>query len=156
MEDERKTKNELEELEELRKKVEAQDRELTIQNALERVRSKASAMQASDELSEVTSVLLEQFRGLGHELVTAAILVQDEASGIRECPYEIKRIERWFCHKVGEGTYGRLRDVTPGPDGHLYVLTSNTDGRAPLRSNDDKILRLKFSSEGRVPNAKRK
>ena len=73
-----------------------------------------------------------------------------------EDPFEIKRIERWFCHKVGEGTYGRLRDVTPGPDGHLYVLTSNTDGRAPLRSNDDKILRLKFSSEGQVPNAKRK
>ena len=32
-----------------------QNRELTIQNALERVRSQASAMQASDELSEVTS-----------------------------------------------------------------------------------------------------
>jgi signal transduction histidine kinase len=61
--------------------VEEQNRELTIQNALERVRSKASGMQTSDELSEVTTVLFEQFRGLGHDLIHAAIVVEDEASG---------------------------------------------------------------------------
>ena len=58
--------------------------------------------------------------------------------------YEIAGIERWFARDLGSGIYGRLRDVTVGPDGHLYVLTSNTDGRAELRPNDDKILRLKF------------
>ena len=25
--------------------------------------------------------------------------------------------------------YGRLRDASVGPDGHLYILTSNQDGR---------------------------
>ena len=58
--------------------------------------------------------------------------------------YEIASIERWFARNVINGIYGRLRDVEVGPDGHLYVLTSNHDGRAELRPNDDKILRLKF------------
>ncbi len=58
--------------------------------------------------------------------------------------YEITNIERWFARDLNKGIYGRLRDVTVGPDGHLYVLTCNTDGRAELRPNDDKILRLKF------------
>lgn len=40
------------------------------------------------------------------------------------------------------GQYGRLRDVVQGPDGALYVLTNNTDGRGNPRPGDDKILRL--------------
>ncbi len=66
---------------------------------------------------------------------------------IKDQNYEIDRIERWFARDFGNGIYGRLRDVTVGPDGHLYVLTSNTDGRAELRPNDDKILRLKFEPQ---------
>ena len=58
--------------------------------------------------------------------------------------YKVTNIERWFARDLNKGIYGRLRDVTVGPDGHLYVLTCNTDGRAELRPNDDKILRLKF------------
>jgi glucose/arabinose dehydrogenase len=60
--------------------------------------------------------------------------------------YEIAAIERWFAHDGDNGTYARLRDVVAGPDGHLYMLTSNHDGRAELRPNDDKILRLKFAA----------
>ena len=60
--------------------------------------------------------------------------------------YKVARIERWFAHDWKHGIYGRLRDVTMGPDGHLYVLTSNTDGRAELRPSDDKILRLRFQT----------
>ncbi len=60
--------------------------------------------------------------------------------------YKVTNIERWFARDPKNGIYGRLRDVTVGPDGHLYVLTSNTDGRAELRPNDDKILRLKFET----------
>ncbi|MBT5774644.1 MAG: hypothetical protein HOH95_09765, partial [Dehalococcoidia bacterium] len=52
---------------------EDQNRELMIQNALERVRARALGMQTSDELSDVTSVLLEQFRGLGHQVYGAVI-----------------------------------------------------------------------------------
>ncbi|MCK9918255.1 PQQ-dependent sugar dehydrogenase, partial [Microbacteriaceae bacterium K1510] len=39
--------------------------------------------------------------------------------------------------------YGRLRDVVEGPDGALYLLTSNRDGRGEVRPGDDKIIRLR-------------
>jgi aldose sugar dehydrogenase len=38
--------------------------------------------------------------------------------------------------------YGRLRTVVEGPDGALYLLTSNRDGRGDARRGDDRILRL--------------
>lgn len=61
----------------------------------------------------------------------------------RENDYEVKKVQRWFSYAPSRGIYGRMRDVTIGPDGHLYVTTSNTDGRAELRIHDDKILRIK-------------
>lgn len=41
-----------------------------------------------------------------------------------------------------EGEFGRLRTVTEGPDGALYVLTNNTDGRGSPRDGDDRVLRI--------------
>ncbi len=41
-----------------------------------------------------------------------------------------------------QGTYGRIRTVRVGPDGFLYVTTSNTDGRGNARVGDDKILKI--------------
>ena len=44
--------------------------------------------------------------------------------------------------RLFQDEFGRLRDVATGPDGFLYILTSNQDGRGSPESNDDKILRI--------------
>ncbi len=41
-----------------------------------------------------------------------------------------------------EKNFGRLRAVVAGPDGFLYLLTSNRDGRGIPRGDDDQIIRI--------------
>jgi glucose/arabinose dehydrogenase len=41
-----------------------------------------------------------------------------------------------------EGRFGRIRTVVEGPDGALYALTNNTDGRGSPREGDDRVLRI--------------
>ena len=38
--------------------------------------------------------------------------------------------------------YGRIRAVVIGPDGFLYLTTSNTDGRGKPKPGDDKIVKI--------------
>ena len=45
----------------------------------------------------------------------------------------------WFT-----GEFGRLRDAVPGPDGTLWVLTNNTDGRGSPQAGDDKLLQVRL------------
>ncbi|MCS7127311.1 MAG: PQQ-dependent sugar dehydrogenase [Thaumarchaeota archaeon] len=40
------------------------------------------------------------------------------------------------------GALGRLRDVVQGPDGSVYLLTSNRDGRGRPRPGDDRVVRI--------------
>jgi glucose/arabinose dehydrogenase len=53
--------------------------------------------------------------------------------------YKVTRIERWFANGYSDGRYGRIRDVVEGPDGALYFLTNNRDGRGTPQSGDDRI-----------------
>ena len=52
-------------------------------------------------------------------------------------PHRVDRHEVYLA-----GTHGRLRDVIMGPDGHLYVTTSNCDGRGTCGAEKDRILRI--------------
>jgi len=38
--------------------------------------------------------------------------------------------------------YGRIRDVAAGPDGSLWMLTNNTDGRGSPREGDDRLIQV--------------
>ncbi|WP_380160951.1 PQQ-dependent sugar dehydrogenase [Kineococcus sp. R86509] len=40
------------------------------------------------------------------------------------------------------GEFGRLRDVVVAPDGSLWMLTNNTDGRGRPSAGDDRVLRV--------------
>ncbi|MBI2957355.1 MAG: PQQ-dependent sugar dehydrogenase [Chloroflexi bacterium] len=55
----------------------------------------------------------------------------------RADPSRTLAFEKYFA-----GRFGRLRDVAQGPDGSLYILTNNRDGRGSPRQGDDRILRL--------------
>ena len=44
-----------------------------------------------------------------------------------------------------KGEYGRLRAIRLGPDGLLYLGTSNKDGRGSPRAGDDQLLKIDLS-----------
>ena len=56
--------------------------------------------------------------------------------------YTVIGVEHWLACGPDDAVLGRLRDVVEGPDGALYILTSNRDGRGAPRAGDDHIYRL--------------
>ncbi len=71
------------------------------------------------------------FGGLRGETLYQAVLNRSGTPELRE-------------HFVGE--YGRIREVVVGPDGFLYITTSNRDGRGRAGAEDDQILRVNVSA----------
>jgi len=66
-------------------------------------------------------------------------------------PHRPTHIERWFTDRdlgeapMGEGPshYGRLRALRVGPDGAIYVGTTNIDrDRGLVREGDDRVIRI--------------
>ena len=44
--------------------------------------------------------------------------------------------------ELWKNEYGRIREVVIGPDGFLYLTTSNRDGRGAPKEDDDRILKI--------------
>lgn len=73
--------------------------------------------------------------GMNDSLVMAALL----GHGLYQLPLKNGTV---LGPKIILDGVGRIRDVGEGPDGDLYVLTSNTDGQGFPEKNDDKLLRI--------------
>ena len=58
--------------------------------------------------------------------------VELEANGEK-----VKNVDSLFKEE-----YGRIRNVVEGPDGSIYILTNNRDGRGTPGDEDDRIIRL--------------
>jgi glucose/arabinose dehydrogenase len=56
-------------------------------------------------------------------------------------PSKVQKHEEYL-----EGEYGRLRAVEQGPEGAIYVLTSNRDGRGNPAPQDDRMLKVMLGS----------
>ncbi|HEX5797022.1 MAG TPA: PQQ-dependent sugar dehydrogenase [Candidatus Saccharimonadales bacterium] len=67
------------------------------------------------------------FGGLRGETLYQAVIAGEEQVSLK-------------AHLRGE--YGRIRTVVFGPDGMMYITTSNTDGRGDPKEGDDKIIRI--------------
>jgi glucose/arabinose dehydrogenase len=67
-------------------------------------------------------------------------------------PNRVTAVERWFNSPIWrdgvptESKYGRLRALAVGPDGALYLGTTNRDGRIEAGPNDDRVLRIVFDN----------
>lgn len=61
-------------------------------------------------------------------------------NGLYEAVIDPRTGEVKELHKHLDGEYGRLRNAVLGPDGKIYILTSNRDGRGNPRGNDDRII----------------
>ncbi len=59
-----------------------------------------------------------------------------------EQPTRVASHETYFIGDPPSGL-GRLRDVVVGPDGFVYVTTSNCDGRGTCPADKDKVFRLR-------------
>ncbi|KKU55856.1 MAG: Quinoprotein glucose dehydrogenase [Candidatus Amesbacteria bacterium GW2011_GWA2_47_11] len=70
------------------------------------------------------------FGGLRGEAVYEAILDGGRVAEVKE-------------HYKGQ--YGRIREVITGPDGRLYITTSNRDGRGNPAADDDRIVSIKYN-----------
>jgi glucose/arabinose dehydrogenase len=83
-----------------------------------------------------TGALLPDFRGD----FFFATLRGERLIRVRFDPANPRRVLE--TEELFQDVYGRLRDVVTGPDGALYVATSNRDGRGSPRPGDDRILRI--------------
>lgn len=94
--------------------------------------------------SGMKSAFIESGRGVAW--APAALTIIDDRmffTGLRgSALYELNLTGKPNLKTHFKNEFGRLREVVKGPNGMLYVTTSNRDGRGSPKSGNDKILRV--------------
>jgi glucose/arabinose dehydrogenase len=80
----------------------------------------------------------DRFESMRGDLFFTTLATQD----LRQVELDGQNGPRFRRHLVEE--FGRLRAITQGPGGYLYVGTSNRDTRGDPRTGDDRIIRLEL------------
>ncbi len=116
-------------------KAEAQAREAQIESALERVRSRAMAMQNSDDVSAATGVMFQELHKLGIETIRCGILII----------HENKTMEVWNSYADNEG---EIRKVVGLLDMNIHPMLHQAF--EAWRTKDEN---LQYELEGEDMNA---
>ena len=78
----------------------------------------------------------------GNALGISDMMVLAALRGTALYAFEVDDGSNVRSHSTILSGMGRIRDVNQGPDGFLYVITSNTDGKGFPEKDDDKLLRI--------------
>jgi signal transduction histidine kinase len=145
------------------KKAEAQARESQVQLALERVRARTMAMQRSDELSDATYVLFQQFKELGQTAAQISIGIFKIEEGYIELSatlhgnqllqtYHLPIDEKWVTQKIVKAWMEKKKSlviVLEGEELRNYNAWRNTILERPVDFLEDKwVVNVVFFTRG--------
>jgi signal transduction histidine kinase len=155
----------IDELEQKRKAVAAQNKELEIEAALEKIRSTSLGMHQSSELSEVVVTIYKQLNDLGFNLNDGAVSILEFEKGSRDhiqwivdpshkfpAPFRVPYSDHSLCSeifKAREGGLDYLSKVFPFEEKNEYfefLFTNNPDYKT-LPDNVKRLI-LKSSDYG--------
>ena len=100
-------------------------------------------IQGDEKQEEMMSPIIQS--GKGVTWAPAGTVFYHESiffGGLRgQSLFEYKIADK-ILKKYFQEEFGRIRNVVLGPDGYLYLTTSNTDGRGSPKENDDKLIKV--------------
>jgi glucose/arabinose dehydrogenase len=76
------------------------------------------------------------------ELKNKLLVATLRGKHLRIIEIDFKEIKVINHYAILSNMLGRIRDVVEGPDGYIYIATSNKDGRGIPALNDDRIVKL--------------
>jgi signal transduction histidine kinase/DNA-directed RNA polymerase subunit N (RpoN/RPB10) len=120
-------------------KAEAQTREAKIEAALEKVRSRAMAMQKPNELIEVAQLLRKEMGLLGiEELETSSIYIHDETTGKTECWYAIMKVNKQEKKLVSDHMKIDLQETWVGKQMLAFYRSAKKQISIPMKGVERK------------------
>jgi len=76
------------------------------------------------------------------ELKNKLLVATLKGKHLRIIEIDFKEIKVLNHYAILSNLLGRIRDVVEGPDGYIYIATSNKDGRGIPALDDDRIVKL--------------